>query len=155
MSKRYHILFEPIDECALPVVCIDADGALSIDGQNIDEFNEKDVPAVFYQGYPHQVQAYLGRITEPDKVVAWWITEVGEEVAEHPTYHVLLKPMGGCALPVISIEAERGAADNHGRLDALKDIPSLFWRDYRRGNLSGRILRPGDVLAWWRTIPSE
>ena len=128
MSKRFHILFEPIDGCELPIICVEADGVLGSEGQAINEAAE--VPALFYQGQQYQIANYLGRITEPEKIAAWWTTNIEEESSGRPTvYYLLLKPRDGCAFPVISIEAPRAAADEYGRLHFVKDIPSLFWGD--------------------------
>ena len=152
MSKYYHFLFEPIDGCALPIISIEAAGAMRSDGKYIED-EEKDVPVIFYHGQPFQAQDYLGRITEPERIVAWWTTDSEEESVGPAAYRLLLRPVGGSALPVISITAERGGADAYGKLNALEDIPTLFWKDYRRSKLAGRLLRPDDVLAWWRTLP--
>lgn len=152
MSKRYHILFEPIEKCTLPIISIEAAGAMRSDGKLIEE-EEGDVPVFFYHGQPFQAQEYLGRITEPERIVAWWTTDSEEESGAPAAYHLLLKPVGGRPLPVISITADHGGAD--GRFDPLKDIPTLFWKDWRRGKVAGRLLRPDDVLAWWRTLPQS
>ena len=151
--KRYHILFEPMSESPLPVISIDADGAMRSGGQYIED-EEEATPAVFYRGQPYHAKEYVGRIIDPEKIVAWWKTEVEDEHVESAAFHLLLKPMNGCAVPVISIKAGR-AADGFGRFNALTEIPSLFWKDYQRSEVAGRLLRPDDLLAWWKTMPRE
>ena len=148
-TKVYRILFEPIDGCELPVISIAADSATKPDGTYINE--REDVPVAFFRGHRHSGN-FVGRITEPERIVAWWISEEEEEEPKGSEYRLLLKPINGCAVPVVTFEADYAwTAENSRMENVLEDIPAKFWANYSLGTFRGRLLRPDKVLMWWRT----